>query len=347
MIVDYIIVGQGIGGTACAYYLMEAGQSVMVIDPGGTNATQVAAGNINPLTGRGYTKSWMIDELLLEANAFYKGLGRLIGHDVINDQSIYRTIRSIQEENKWMSRLHQEGYEAYINDIADHIEGDDLYKEPPLGFGKVSNALQINTRLTINGFRDLLESREMLIVSSFNYKELIIHDDGGLIYQGIKARSIVFAEGAGVMKNPFFNTIPIEPTKGEVILIDLDEKFKSNVKDNVFISPYGDYYWVGSDYQKQFDESGPTKKGYDYLIDKLNRSIHPRYKVVDHLAGIRPCTRDRRPVIGRHPQFHSLLLFNGLGTKGTSLAPYFARHLVEHLIYGYEINSEVDLRRYM
>jgi hypothetical protein len=44
-----------------------------------------------------------------------------------------------------------------------------------------------------------------------------------------------------------------------------------------------------------------------------------------------------------HSIHHRVGIFNGLGAKGALLAPYFAHHLVRHLIYGTGLIKEVDV----
>jgi glycine/D-amino acid oxidase-like deaminating enzyme len=48
-------------------------------------------------------------------------------------------------------------------------------------------------------------------------------------------------------------------------------------------------------------------------------------------------------LIPKHPQVG---VFNGLGTKGVSLAPYFAHQFAELLVNGSEIEEEVQIGRY-
>jgi glycine/D-amino acid oxidase-like deaminating enzyme len=63
---EFLIVGQGISGTWLSYYLQKANRSFIVIDNEQPNsASRVAAGIINPVTGRRIVKTWMIDELFL------------------------------------------------------------------------------------------------------------------------------------------------------------------------------------------------------------------------------------------------------------------------------------------
>jgi glycine/D-amino acid oxidase-like deaminating enzyme len=40
------------------------------------------------------------------------------------------------------------------------------------------------------------------------------------------------------------------------------------------------------------------------------------------------------------------VIFNGLGTKGVSLAPYFSKVLATWLEKGIPVNKEVDIHRY-
>src|SRR5689334_8367598 len=62
---DFIIVGQGIAGSLLYYALTKRGANCIVIDEKKENsASRVAAGLINPVTGRRLVKSWMIDELI-------------------------------------------------------------------------------------------------------------------------------------------------------------------------------------------------------------------------------------------------------------------------------------------
>ncbi|MBK6730532.1 MAG: FAD-binding oxidoreductase [Bacteroidetes bacterium] len=42
--------------------------------------------------------------------------------------------------------------------------------------------------------------------------------------------------------------------------------------------------------------------------------------------------KNRTPVIGRHPEHNNVFLLNGLGTKGFSLAPYYAPLLIAHIL---------------
>ncbi|HZF65960.1 MAG TPA: FAD-dependent oxidoreductase, partial [Chitinophagaceae bacterium] len=70
------------------------------------------------------------------------------------------------------------------------------------------------------------------------------------------------------------------------------------------------------------------------------------YKIVDHKAALRPSTLERRPFVGFHPQHPSVGILNGMGTKGSSLAPFFAHQLVQNICFGSPITDEANVQRF-
>ena len=70
------------------------------------------------------------------------------------------------------------------------------------------------------------------------------------------------------------------------------------------------------------------------------------FTVQDHLAAVRPTVRDRRMIIGGHPQRQDLFIFNGLGTKGASLAPLGSRWLFDFLESATALPVEVSSERF-
>jgi len=115
--VDYIIAGQGLAGTLLAHFLLKENQKIALIDPGrqGT-ATQVAAGIINPITGRRYVKSWRVDELIPFARQTYRELEQQFDISVFHPRNIIRSLFNAREENDWMLRTTEPGYEIYMKD---------------------------------------------------------------------------------------------------------------------------------------------------------------------------------------------------------------------------------------
>jgi glycine/D-amino acid oxidase-like deaminating enzyme len=65
MHVEFLIIGQGVSGTFLSYYLHKEKRSFIVIDDGdGSSPSRIAAGIINPVTGRRMVTVWMADQVL-------------------------------------------------------------------------------------------------------------------------------------------------------------------------------------------------------------------------------------------------------------------------------------------
>ena len=158
-------------------------------------------------------------------------------------------------------------------------------------------------------------------------------------------RSSFFCEGYRGADNPWFSYLPFEVAKGEALRIRLPGiKAARILKHKLFLAPLGqDHYWAGSNYEHQPKDALPSDRGRHFIEEKLKQFLLPEYQEIEHLAGIRPSTFDRRPFLGRHPQHPQLAIFNGLGAKGSSLAPYFARQLVDHLFLQTPLHPEVNI----
>jgi glycine/D-amino acid oxidase-like deaminating enzyme len=134
--------------------------------------------------------------------------------------------------------------------------------------------------------------------------------------------------------------------RGEGLTVRVQSlRLKSVVHRGVFIIPLGDdRYRVGATFAWDNVWSGPTDEARRWLLDKLDRIVSRPVEVEEHWAGVRPASRDRRPVLGRLSTCVAVL--NGLGSRGVLLAPWSAQHLVSHLFDGTALDQEVDVQRF-
>ena len=111
--------------------------------------------------------------------------------------------------------------------------------------------------------------------------------------------------------------------------------------------PIGNHrYRVGSTYNWKDQNEEPTQKAQLRLQQQLEKMIQVPYQIVSHSAGFRPTIPDRKPVIGVHPQFSQLAIFNGMGSRGVLQAPFCARSLYDYIEKGTPIPSEISLHRF-
>ena len=345
--VDYIIVGQGLAGTLLAHFLHKKKRRLLLVDPGvpGT-ASKVAAGIINPVTGRRYVKSWRIDDLIPFARQTYRELEALLGIPLYRDRHVLRTLYTPTEQNHWNSRLGDPGYESYIVPEADP-KGWLSLLHPVYAFGELSQGAQINLEKLLGGFRKWIASQHQIVEDSFHFEELD-RTSGRLVYRQWSAKAIIFCEGYHSKHNPYFGNLPYEGAKGEVLLLTIDgPQPEKMLRHHFFLVPMEDgTYWAGSNYIWRYENELPTPEGRTWLIAQLEKMLKVPYEIRDHKAAVRPTVKDRRPLLGVHPEFPNIFIFNGLGTKGASQGPYFANHMADFLTENTPLDPEVDIRRF-
>lgn len=350
---QYLIIGQGLAGTLLAYFLKKAGQTVHIVDNSHHQASsKVAAGIINPITGRRFVKSWRIDELLPFARQTYQQieqeLENSLGHpiSIFHKKPILRILFSQKEENDWLGRAALDNYAPYMSDKMDWGEYENKVTEG-FSLGELCQTAQVDIKTLIKTFQTQFLKEGILKLEKLDYNELDIQENG-VIFQDDFYHKVIFCEGYGAIRNPFFNYLPFNAAKGDVLLIRIPHaKFQRMLKHRVFIVPLGgDLYWVGSNYIWTFEDDSPTAEGYDYLLGRLKEVLKVPFEVVEHLAAIRPTVKGRRPFLGIHPKFSALAIFNGMGTKGASLSPWFANKMVSYLLKNKKLDSEVNIKRF-
>ncbi|MCX6952279.1 MAG: hypothetical protein NTV51_08960, partial [Verrucomicrobia bacterium] len=95
---DHLIVGQGLAGTLLAWEFERAGIAFAIADAGHAAASsRVAAGIINPITGRRLVPSWQIDRLMPVARTAYRELGAALGVPLWRDMRVRRLFADDRE----------------------------------------------------------------------------------------------------------------------------------------------------------------------------------------------------------------------------------------------------------
>lgn len=346
---DFLIVGQGLAGTLLAHFLKRNGKSFKIIDKHNPNtASQIAAGIINPVTGRRFVKSWRIDEFLPFAQSIYSEIEKELKIEFVSNRNILRCLFNQKEENDWLLRTGEIPYQKYLSDTSELKEFEQKIK-PVHGYGEILGAAQINIPTLVAAYRKLFQKEDSLIDKEVDYQSVINRvGEEPFFFEGNYFKKIVCCEGYGLKNNPLFSWLPFTWAKGEVLIVNIpNANFERMLKHKTFIVPLGaNNYWIGSNYDWNFENETPTKEGKEYLIEALEKCLDVPYEIVEHLAAVRPTIKDRRPVLGWHPENEQIAIFNGLGTKGASLGPYFAKQMCDFLINQDPVESEVSIKRF-
>ena len=343
---EFLIVGQGLAGTMLAFELIDRGVDFRIVSsPNKSKASVVAAGMINPLVFKRMTKSWMVDDLLPFMQRRYRQLEVLLNDTFYFQKQILKPL-SEQETELWRKKKHQPKFETYIGEILESppVEGiSDAF-----AYGLVNGAGYVN-------LKHFLEKAEAFFLEKglLFFNEVQTNTSSGKVFMkdssDVLAERIVFCEGYHLHSNSLFSFVKMNPAKGEVLLIaatGLSENYILNKK--AFVLPVGNgRFKVGSTYEWDDLSERTTEKGKESILERLDALLTVDYTIEDHWAGIRPTIADRRPVLGQHPQFQNLYVFNGLGTKGVMLAPYFAKEMCNLLTTNnYKLAEEVRIERF-
>lgn len=339
-----LIVGAGLAGICLARQLEKRNKTFTIIDSGINESSVIAAGQINPLVFRRMTKSWRIDEFLPYSKQFFKELAEEWNDEFYIEIPIRRSFSHDQERDLWLKKQAQDTYAPYMK-ILDEEDASrsDIYNE--YGTGKVLQSAFVRSKEFVKTAHTWLTEKHCLQNTTFDFT---LFDPSNGTYDGTQYSKVIFCEGYRGVNNPYFSYLPLETTKGEVLTvhsheIPTDEAYNRKC----FIIPIGDdLYKVGATYAWKTNNTDLTNEAKEELIEKAKQLTPYSFEVVNHEAGIRPTVLDRRPLMGKHPSFNNLFIFNGLGTKGYLLAPLLAEEFADYLLENKPLQSECSITRF-
>lgn len=343
--VDYIIVGQGLAGSAIALQLLKRKRSFVLIDASASNHTsRIAAGLFNPITGKKMTGTWLAETLFPYLHTFYEEAERNTQSHFFHAMPLYRPFLSVEEQNEWMGKSVDPAYTPFIEKIflSHHVNGI----HDSFGGLLLKQCGFLDTSTYVKAVKQLMLSNHQTVLDEMaNLDEIIINSDS-ITYRDNKATHLILCQG--VHESRWFSWLPIRPLKGETIRIKTSFNEKLIVNRGVYVVPSSQMneWRVGGTYNFQDKSSHVTSEAKIELQEKLNALMAAPFEIVGQEWGVRPTTPDRRPLLGRHPEHKNLWVFNGFGTKGVSLSPYFSEVLINAIENGSRINKEVDIERY-
>jgi len=343
---DVLIIGQGICGTMLSYFLQKEGTSFLVLDDERPNtATAAAAGIINPVTGRRYVYTWMIDTIMPFAIDTYQQMGAVLQVEAVQQKSIIDFFPSPQMREAFTTRLTED--DTFLHSFPDQNHFNQYFNYD-FGCGEIRPAYSVSLGLLVAAWRQFLLQKKLLLTETFDKAALQLKEDG-VQYKEITAAKIIFCDGVESARNPWFSRLPFSLNKGEALLIRCPELTNQYIfKKGLMLTPLlvQHTFWVGSNYQWEFENEHPSEAFYNNTKSHLQSWLKVPFEVLAHKAAVRPATLERRPFVGLHPHFPALGILNGMGTKGSSLAPFFAYQLAQHLVYHFPITDEADVKRF-
>lgn len=333
-----LIVGGGLAGICLAFHLKEEGADVMLLDDGKNASSAMAAGLVNPMSFRRTLLSWRVAECYNESLAFYQKLEQIFDAPLIHPIKIRRLFASQDESCLWKERMHLEEYKEFTFPLT---EKDACFL--PFGSGTIKG-FWVDSARFISESHSYFEGKNQLISEVFNPDYFVPEQ---AIYRQIKYDKVVFALGYRNHELPWFRSTPVECTKGQILTAMWDSSETTSLHRKAFALPIGGgKFKIGSTYEWKNATTNPTEEGRTILLNNFKSISSETIEIIDHTAGVRPTTPDRRPIIGVHPEHSKLYIFNGLGAKGYMTAPLMSKLLVQTLLFNSPIWEEVNALRF-
>lgn len=300
------------------------------------SSSRVAAGIINPITGKKLIVSENFDAFYSSAVELYTGMGKEINAEVFQTIPQKRLIIDQAQFNLVQERLKQKEYQAYIaEDKTENIET----KFTPV---KILQSAIVNTNLLLDNTKTWLQKGSSFMGTKIDY-ESISNTKKYFNVGDIAARNIIFCEGYQAINNPWLKDLPFKLAKGEILTIAHQQKNLDGMLNwGKWLVPRNDRQAkLGSNFVWDDLSLEPTPSTQASLLESMHQHTTINGEVVKSEVGIRPSTLRREPFVGALSNFENAFCFNGFGSKGCLQIPYYADLLCDYLLEGKPLPSKV------
>lgn len=341
---NYLIIGGGIAGVTLAHQLHSRNLTFDLVDDNPKyNSTKVAAGFWNPIVFKRLTMSFNADILMEKIKHYYPKVEQKLGLKFVHNTSQLKIFSSKEERHRFIDK-------AIVSEVSQFLDEEPIEEingiKAPFGMGKVIGTGYIDTVEYIEKSLKFLESHGSFISKKIDYSEIVFTPDYAE-FNGEKYEKVIYCEGYHAVHNPLFPELRLKPTKGELLILEIPglSQDYAFAKSAGLIPLSNQQFIVGSTYDWEDMTEDSTEAAKKKLLYNLSDFLEIDYTIIDHQAGIRPSSYDRRPIIGKSPLQANAYIMNGLGTKGVMYAPYYSDMLIDSIENGTAIDEEVDYGR--
>jgi len=303
----WLIVGQGLAGSCLAWEFFRRGIPFEIVDTGSGGSSRVAAGMVNPITGKNFQPSWRIGDFHPQAMDFYLSLEARLKTFFWYPVPILRLATSEKEWRKISGKLDSP-------EISPWVQSTDV--PTPAGF---SGAVELKGggRLDAPAF---MEATRKFFTDYGNHR-ISRHDTSES-----HPRRILCEGALGLMAGQLGQH---RCAKGEILTVRADwPESHIRVGAGGWLVPTGrGLFLVGSTYGWDELDETPTPAGRLRITEIARRLGGADFEITAHVAGVRPILRRSQPLIGKNSSGD--WIFNALGSKGSLYAPGMARMLAD------------------
>ncbi len=341
---DFLIVGQGLAGSLLAWHLIESGQRVLVVDRDEEEtSSKVAAGLVTPLAGGRFHLPPGLPERLDDARRFYWDLEERHGIGLFHHLRISRLFKDAGEAELWAKKtaMPDPDFDRFHGPLRSQSEQINA----PFGGFEMRESGWLDLPAFLDLTRRMLLERASYAIGRVDSTEVLPSADE-IRWKNVSASYVVFCEGWQARTNRFFDWIPMRPTSGAILDLEIPDLAEEDriLNRGAWLLPLGGgRFRCGSTYSGQ---SLPERElARAEILGKLARITGVPVRVTGQRQAFRPTIRRSQVFMGTHPTHARVAFFNGLGSKGVVNGPWHARALVRHLLHGEPLPPESDLSR--
>jgi len=348
--VDLIVLGAGLAGTAVAWNAHWRGWTIAIIDRADSNSSsRVAAGLVTPITGSRAAASWRWSEFYPAANDFYRQVEKRTGARMWHVEPALRLLRSEDEKQLYHSKWMDSGRTAELDSIQVELSlGMEIRGlRTPYAICSFGPSARLETLVYLTeshryfGCLDAFHGCDLNCDRDIDFAKNVEHPIQ-VPSLGLAGKRIVFCQGIGARENRFFMELPLHPARGDILMVQSPGVHCDRVlHHNAWAVPIGHQrYLVGATYDRapnQFDGQPFQDKTPQFRAELMRRweaMVEGTFSTGEHSVleqrwAVRPASYDRHPLIGPHDVLPNVFCLNGLGSKGTLMAPRLADMLLE------------------
>ncbi|MXW29119.1 MAG: FAD-binding oxidoreductase [Chloroflexi bacterium] len=347
---DFAIVGAGIAGSACAYYLARAGRTCLLIeaDEVASGASGFSAGLITPPIGLRLQPP--MRELMLAAFDLHQELPETLGNGsgsgyelrhggsvlVATEEAAAPALRSLLDDPVPRRRGARWLDPEQVGEVCpwiDQPQAGGIY-EPSAGnldpdrltHAFCAAAQRAGARLAIDSVVSLEESGP-------GFRLRGSRDE-------YRADQVLLAAGpwTGTLAGQLGFKDSVNPLKGQILRLRLPPPHSAvgfSCPDGSYLAPRPDgQVWIGTTEESVGFDRATTDAARDLILARARRLCAriDQGEVIAQTACLRPVSRDGIPLIGPVPGIRGAWICTGHGRTGMLLGPVSARELVNLIL---------------
>lgn len=317
---DCLIIGQGIGGTCLAFALHEKGYNINIInDDSLPSASKVAAGLIQPITGKYLTSHQLINDNFTLLIDFYKNIESKLNHSIIKSLKTYLYLTSDQEKivKKKSKNI------LFKKRLTKSITSPLLLSLEKKQY-ELSDVFLIDTQRLLSETKNYFLKNNAYINTRFDFKNIKYHNNY-CSYNNIKTRHIILCLGSELYNLNFMTPDQFNVVKGDVLILEKQNHRQNFILQTTkwFVPTNNNQFKFGATYSHE-QTCMPSQTSYKTLLNSAKDFKDFYYKVICIQSGKRLFSKNKLPKMGFMSLESHLGVFSAFGSKGFSFAPILA-----------------------